>query len=133
MLTELCEHLHNWFCVDTHAGHYAISEGSITLPFLVTGQHFRIVGSVLNDGVYRYPAHALTDETFDGVIWAMAVPPSVIALDADIDAWRKTHPESPYQSESFGGYSYSRATDAGGNPASWQAAFRARLNPWRKL
>ena len=41
--------------------------------------------------------------------------------------------ESPYTSESFGGYSYTKATDANGAPIGWQKAFASRLNKWRKL
>jgi glycosyltransferase involved in cell wall biosynthesis len=43
---------------------------------------------------------------------------------------------SPYSSESFGGYSYSKAsgTDNHGNDVtSWQSKFASRLNHWRKI
>ena len=35
--------------------------------------------------------------------------------------------------ESFGGYSYTKATDANGAPIGWHKAFASRLNEWRKL
>ena len=138
MLTELCAELRNYFEVPNgrHFGTFTISGGSIApLDFLQEGQYFRIVGSVFNDGVYQYPATSLTDEVFEGAVWAMAVPPTLIALSAEIKAYNDSYAgkASPYTSESFGGYSYTKATDANGAPIGWQKAFASRLNKWRKL
>lgn len=141
MLTELCAELKNYFLKDRdediHSGEYTISEGGIVLPFLVEGQYFRIVGSVLNDGVYQYPTNELSDETFSGAIWAMAVPEAVITLSAEIEAWNSTNATalaSPYTSESFGGYSYSKATSGmSGGAYTWRDQFASRLAKWRRL
>ena len=138
MLTELCAELRNYFEVPNgrHFGKFTISGGSIApLDFLQEGQYFRIGGSVFNDGVYQYPATSLTDEVFEGAVWAMAVPPTQIALSAEIEAYNDSDAgkASPYTSESFGGYSYTKATDANGAPIGWQKAFASRLNKWRKL
>ena len=138
MLTELCAELRNYFEVPNgrHFGKFEISGGSIApLDFLQEGQYFRIVGSVFNDGVYQYPAASLTDEVFEGAVWAMALPPSIIAIAAEIEAYNDSDAgkASPYTSESFGGYSYTKATDANGAPIGWQKAFASRLNQWRKL
>ena len=136
MLTELCAELKNYFLrdqsKDIHSGTYEIIGGSIELPFLLDGQYFRIVGSVLNDGVYRYPVYDLADETFTGAIWAMAVPPAVVALADEIEEWTSVNAEtlnSPYTSESFGGYSYSKASGT----YSWRDQFASRLSKWRRL
>ena len=141
MLTELCAELKNYFLrdreADIHYGEYTISGGSIDLPFLLDGQYFRIVGSVLNDGVYQYPVSELADETFSGAIWAMAVPPAVIELAAEIDGWNKANADalaSPYQSESFGGYTYSKRNSASGTGGyDWKDQFSNRLNKYRRL
>lgn len=142
MLTELCAELKNYFLrdreSDIHSGTFTIENGSIeALPFLLEGQYFRIVGSLLNDGVYQYPATGLADETFSGAVWAMAVPPAVIALAGEIEAWKAENAEtldSPFASESFGGYSYSKGTSVSGTGAyTWQDHFASRLNPWRRL
>lgn len=135
MLEQLLDHLKNWFVVPdgVHPGEYSIENGGIALPFLAGGQYYRICGSVFNDGVYQYPATDLTDEMFTGAIWALAVPPAVIAIAAEIEAWQTDNPESTYISESFGGYSYTKAATSGGAPATWQDVFRGRLNPWRKI
>ena len=136
MLTEICAEIRNYFEVPNgrHFGTFTISGGSIApLDFLQEGQYFRIVGSVFNDGVYQYPAE-LKDEVFEGAVWAMRLPPAVIALAAEIEAYNDSDAgkASPYTSESFGGYSYTKATDANGAPIGWQKAFASRLNRWRK-
>ena len=138
MLTEICAELRNWFVVPNgvHIQTYTISGGSISpSDFLQDGQYFRIVGSVFNDGVHRHPAHDLTDETFDGAVWAMAVPPAVIELLQKIQEFEAAAANTPtaYISESFGGYTYTKATDANGLPVGWKSVFKNELNRWRKL
>ena len=138
MLTEICIELRNYFCndEDKHFGEFEISGGSIApLDFLQEGQYFRIIGSTFNDGVYQYPAADLTDEKFAGAVWAMRLPPSVIALADDIEKYVNSDAGKPtaYTSESFGGYSYSKATDANGAPIGWQKVFASRLNKWRTI
>ena len=140
MLEQLLMCLNNWFLLPdgVHAGTYSVEQGGITLPFLRDGQYFRICGSVFNDGLHQYPAVDLTDETFTGSVWALAVPKAVIDLSVEIEAWQEKNGEavaSPYQSESFGGYSYTKrsAGSDSGTLSGWQDAFRIRLNNWRKL
>ena len=139
MLEQVLRHLNNWFLVDIHEGTFTVENGGITLPFLLTHQYFRIVGSVFNDGLHQYPAVDLTDETFTGSVWALAVPKAVIDLSVEIEAWQEKNGEavlSPYTSESFGGYSYTKASGWKADITAvtgWQDAFRSRLNDWRKL
>lgn len=153
MLTELCSHLRNYFLRDynnpdayIHHGTFVVSGGQIqTLSFLKPGQYFRIIGSVFNDGVWQYRpdggSDGLTDEEFDGTIWAMFIPPAFISLAGEIDAWNTANADalsSPYESESFGGYSYTRrrGTTAGGTSADsygWEDQFASRLAPYRRL
>ena len=139
MLEQVLMHLKNWFLVPggIHEGTYTIEDGSITLPFLENGQYFRIFGSVFNDGLHLYPASDLKSETFEGTVWALAVPQAVVDLAEEIESWQTKNGDasvSPYQSESFGGYQYSKATDsASGGAVTWQSAFRSRMNAWRKL
>ena len=143
---EVCQYLKNWFDrnQEKYFGDITISNGALTTNYgLKPNQYFRIVGSSLNDGVYQYPTTALTDETFNGAIWGMALPKPFIALLDDIEAWKAKYASadsaalSPYSSESFGGYSYSKSsgsndttTDKSG---TWQGVFGARLAPYRKM
>ena len=150
MLTELCEYLKNWF--DTNLpkriAKFTISGGKVQNvgDMLQAGQYYRIVGSVFNDGVYKYqedPDESLQDETFEGAVWAMAVPKRAVKLASDIEEWMekygKTGSEamSPYQSESYGGYSYSKSNggsaDSMGGGAPWEDVFKNRLVRWRKI
>lgn len=137
-LYDLCEEIKNFFEVDKKFDTFTIENGSLSLDFLQEGQYFRIVGSVFNDGIYQYPTDELADETFNGSIWALAIPPNVIALKSDIDSWLTAYGDkvqSPYQSESFGGYSYSKSNsgaDSTGN-VTWRSAFKSSLNKWRKI
>lgn len=132
MIDEICASLHNYFAVDIVPGEYTVNDGEITLPFLAAGQFFRVVGSVFCDGVYHYGDKLPADETFDGAIWALAIPPALEAIAVEIEEWKAKNADvlaSPYQSESFGGYSYTKGSDS----ASWQGVFAKRLNRWRKL
>ena len=139
MLEQVLMNIRRWFPVEggIHSGTFTIKDGGITLPFLADGQYFRICGSVFNDGLHQYNVLDLVDETFTGTIWALAIPKAVIDLSKEIEKWQEKNGESstsPYQSESFGGYSYSKATDAEtGGAVTWQSAFKQQLSAWRKI
>lgn len=136
MLEEILSYVNNWFPVKNgiYRDKFEIVNGSIVLPFLQNGQYFRIVGSIFNDGLYNYPPAEMVDETFEGEVWALAVPPSVIALASEIEEWCNNNPESRFMSESFNGYSYTVAANpASGAPMSWQEVFRPKLNRYRRL
>lgn len=141
MLNELCKEINNWFVQKIYFDEYTIENGTLIVPELQQEQYFRIVGSVFNDGVYKYPATGLKDEVFEGAVWAMAIPDEVIALSSDIDDWKEKYAGidstamSPYQSESFGGYSYSKGSSNGDSDSgnTWQGVFKSRLNQWRKV
>lgn len=149
MLEQLLQYLHNWFRVRDNVdgkyhGTFTVEDGSVVLPFLQDGQYFRIMGSVFNDGLYIYGETikngdgadvALKDETFTGSIWALSVPRALVSLSKDIAAWNEKYGDavaSPFSSESFGGYNYTKATSANGS-TNWQTVFAPSLNQWRKI
>ena len=136
MVGVVLNHLNNYFVVQDgiHRGTFTVENGSVSLDFLQNGQYFRIVGSVFNDGIYQYPSTDLTDEEFEGEVWAMAVPKELLDLIKEIDAWLVKYPITGYISEKFGNYSYSQRTNFRSNAAiSWQDVFSVRLNRWRKV
>ena len=103
---------------------------------MIPNQYFRIVGSVLNDGVYCYgDTLELFDETFTGEIWALAIPPDLLKLADEITDFMASDEAKPsaYTAESFDGYSYTKATDSDGVGVSWQTVFAKRLRRWRKI
>lgn len=136
MLYEIMKEIRNFFAAPNgyHDGTYTILEGVIDLPFLTSGEHFLVEGSALNDGVYIYPYGGLRDETFTGTITALHPPAEFLQLVTEIEQYQeKSGSVGPFQSESFGGYSYTKATNKNGDAASWRDVFRSRLNVWRKI
>jgi hypothetical protein len=156
MLQQVCEELHNFDFEkgrENHSGTFTIAGGTISLPFLLDGQRFLIVGSVLNDGMYTYHANGINndddteavglhDESWAGTICALAVPPAVIALSEEIKQWVEDYGEtskSPFSSEEvIGVYSYTKANSATGSsggikPITWQDMFASQLKRWRKV
>ena len=148
MLTELCAELRNYFIPDyhnadkyIHVGTFTIENGALQgLQFLRPGQYFRIIGSFFNDGVWQNKNLQLTDETFDGAIWEMRVPPDILRLAKEIDDWTKANAEaiaSPYQSESYVAYSRTLKSGASGGSGAgvfdWRTQFSGALKPYRRL
>ena len=154
MLRQVLENIHNYFLKPNgegrYYGTYTIADDNLPLPFLKNGQRFLVVGSDLNDGVYTYHADGIKDdddtnaaglqpETFAGTICALAVPPAVIALSAEINEWVESYGNevnSPYTAESvIGVYSYQKETggSGAGGTVTWQDVFKNRLNRWRKV
>lgn len=143
-LTELCKELNNWFDYKKIFGTFTIENGVLTDDLgLLDNQYYRIVGSIFNDGVHKFgdETDTLDDEVFEGAVWAMAIPPTVIALLDSINNWETNYGDSvksPYTSESFGGYSYSKnsgtsSNGAGNSSDGVLAAFASELNRWRKV
>ena len=144
-LTEVCANIKNYFLRDIYTGTFTLSSGTVPLDSLLPEQYFRIVGSVLNDGVFQNTQADLANlraETFSGEIWSMAVPRDFEELCEQITAWRAKNEAldsanmSPFSSESFGGYSYSKGSSGGAGGAigaTWQDQFRQRLNTYRRI
>lgn len=138
MLEQILQACNNWFLIPggIHLGEYTVEDGGLALPFLQDGQYFRVVGSVFNDGLHQYPATDLTNESFEGAVWALAVPKAVISLSEEVTAWETKNGAQTvgqFQSESFPTYSYTRATGKNGGAITWEDVFGSRLNRWRKL
>jgi len=148
-------HIHNWF-VRERMGVKVV--GGV-LPAsatdrMVEGQWYRIEGSYLNDGVHQHPAD-LEEESFEGTLSLLAIPKALMLVIDQIEAWIEDYEEarslsadarrkalsSPYQSESFGGYTYTvrgdltanSASDGLSGPNGWKQVFAADLNQWRKV
>lgn len=136
MLEQILNYIHNYFPYEILTGQFVIEDGALKDVELLDGQYFKVIGSVLNDGVHQ-KGDALSDETFEGQVWTMAVPKAVLGIAQEVEDWMAKYGEAvngPYQSESFGGYSYSKATDASaGSTAGWQSVFGKRLNAYRKI
>lgn len=150
MISEVCLYLKNWFDWNQpkYRGSFKIVDGQISFDGgdmgIATGQYFRIIGSVFNDGVYKFGSEDLVDEEFVGAVWLMAVPRDFLLVLKDIADWQTKYGGvdsqnmSPYNSESFGGYSYSKSSGgssgvSGSSVATWQSVFRDRLWRYKKI
>lgn len=149
-LNEICLEINNFFSRNQPIiiGDLRISDGKITdtdfLNKIKENQYFRIVGSVFNDGVYKYTSDlTLHDEDFHGAFWLMAIPKDFLDLVDEINAWQEKNGTassvnmSPFQSESFGGYSYSKASGSGASGSAsvptWQSQYANRLKLYRRI
>lgn len=139
-IKEICDYIHNYFEVDEVSGEFTIADGSLEASFLSENQYYRIQGSVFNDGIYKYPNTDLTDETFKGKVTAMAVPKDVLAVLDEATQWENDNAkvlQSPLNSESFGGYSYSKGSsskkDGSQGQITWRDVFGDKLKAYRKI
>ena len=149
MIGEICAEIKNYFTLDgdIHIDDWVIQNGVISPVLDFPTDYIRIVGSRLNDGVYKVSdlvKNPLKDETFHGGIWIMSVPADFIALVAEIEEWQRVNGAtssanmSPFTSESFGGYSYSKASggtieSGGASVPTWQSQYANRLKIYRKV
>lgn len=137
MVEAVMRHCRNYFPQgEAVSGVYEIVDGVIDLSdVLKTDQYFYITGSSFSDGVHKYPCDDLTDETFQGYVTPLAPPRAFLDLCDEIEEWNEKYGAvdsdamSPYNSESFGGYSYNKTA---GN-TTWQTVFASKLNDWRKI
>lgn len=115
-----------------------ITAKRLLLPGLENGDYYLIEGSRRNNGIHVYGNSDLRNETYSGIVTELCIPTELLILLDEINAWQEKHAEalqSPYQSESFGGYSYTKASESGGTgeSMSWKAVFAPRLRLWRKI
>lgn len=138
MLEEVMRYINNRFENGYVKGTFTIEGGTLEVEGAQDGQYLWIEGSVFNDGLHVAPLRNLHDETFTGKIALLVVPSAVKKIARDIEAWQEANAkvlDSPFQSESFGGYSYTKESgDSNGNrQEAWQAKFGPKLRHWRKL
>ena len=127
-LYMLCEEVNNWFVQKKTIGKITIADGNLDVD--TSGYNYiRIMESLNNDGLHKVGEMTLTDEVFNGAVWLLKIPKPFIDLAGDIEQWLTENAgKTLYQSESFGGYSYSRNADS----LTWQGFYKARLDAWRK-
>lgn len=105
---------------------------------VLDGQYIAITGSVLNNGVYQVRGGCIVDgaqeETFRGRIWYLCPPRAFVQLCAKIEEYREKNADgNAMLTESFGEYSYTKATNGRGSAATWQDVFWNQLKPYMKM
>ena len=129
----------NHFIRSSEFGKFVITDGMVkTKEKFLKGQYILIKGSILNDGCCLFGDEMyLKDETFEGGIFGLAVPDDFIQLVEEIDLFISDSDNKNLskliKSENFGGYSYTLATGANGQVASWKDVFSSRLNGYRRM
>lgn len=143
-LSAILSEIKNYFDDNTEHFHgaFTIENGMFTdtdfLEAIKENQYFKIYGSVFNDGVYKFNSDlTLNDEIFVGSVVLMAIPQEVVDLAEQVKSFNQKYGEivnSPYNSESFGGYSYNKSSgnSRNANP-TWQSVFANQLKRWRKI
>ena len=142
MLTEICAEIKNYFCYnkDKRTGDFKIENGTLVGVDLPT-EYFAVFGSRHNNGVHKVSEHDLVDEEFHGAVWIMSPPAAFLALAEEIAEWQKANGAvdssamSPFNSESFGGYSYTKSAgyaSAAQQAGGWQGAYADRLSLYRR-
>lgn len=141
-LKEICDYIHNYFEYEYYEGEYAITDGSIDLSNvnIQKNQYYMIEGSIFNDGIHKHISTDLANETFKGTIITMRVPKDVLEVLQEATEWESKNASvlnSPLNSESFGGYSYSKGTsskkDGSQGAYTWRDVFGDRLKAYRKI
>ena len=164
MLQQVMESINNYFVpISAKLVTYTIADGKISPDFgAEDGDRFLICGSRRNDGIYTWHADVignddderippvnpggqetikaagLRDETFAGTIRVCSVPPALLALSGEISSWVAAYGaqmNSPLQSETFNGYSYtvkSGGANGGNGPWTWRDQFKAQLDRYRR-
>ncbi len=130
---SVMRHCRNYFERGLYEGAFTIQGGALVSPALSDGRYVAISGSAYNDGVHQTGTDTLTDENFTGRVWLLSPPASFVSLSEEIAAWDEKNPTGAYTSESFGNYSYTRASDGQGGAITWQSAFASRLRDYQML
>lgn len=145
MLAEVCGYLNNYFDVKRYNGKILIQDGVVYCDTkeiaMDQGQHFALLRKNFVLGVYEYGVDTLNDKEFEGKVWIMDIPKDFMDLVDEIDAWQTKYggsdsgAMSPFNSESFGGYSYTKASNANGlgSTITWQDAYKSRLSRYKKV
>ena len=105
------------------------------------GQYFALFRQRIPLGVFQL-SELTENKTFAGSVWLMDVPKAIKSADEWAETWKTknmaagSEANSVYQSESFGGYSYSKGNNSKGKVGASifdNAQFAAMLAPYRKL
>lgn len=143
-MADVMRYLNNYFDKGYIDGKFEVSDDGVLSPTdgIVSGQYIAIEGSINHDGVYPctdgwlgYDEEIPFGEEFQGRVWLLHPPASFVKLCRRISDFQKESEKvsGPYTSESFAGYSYSKATSKSGGAVTWQETFERELMPYRRM
>ena len=138
MLYEVLQVINNFF-VDSYCDVVSFNDNVVTAneDLFIQGQYILIIGSKINDSVYKVESvdgkiltldSELIDENVDDVlICSLSIPKSIITLVTEIETYN-TNNHGGVKSESLGDYSVSY----GNNDTSWITVFQHKLARYKK-
>ena len=141
-MEEILRYLNNYFFRFKEVGKFTIKDNKIIgiKGEYIKGQYLLIENSIMNDGVVKIinvvdgdiTLEKSFNEEFKGIIYSLAIPQSLISLVDEINLWKSENKKTNIVSESFEGYSYSRA-NTNGQVATWKDVFSEELREYRKI
>lgn len=121
---------------------FTISGGAIAPAALFRpGTYIAVEDSMFHNGVFRVGEGGMLeglptgvfDETFTGRVYFLNPPSGFLSLCEEIAQFIEKTPKGAYQSESFGAYSYTRASGKNGGVQTWQERFEKDLAEYRRM
>lgn len=136
-VAAVMRHVRNFFERGARLGNFTIIGGALTPA--PECSYVYISGSALHDGVWALSGDMLQgaqdgmkDDSFTGFVFELHPPGDFLRLCEEISSYDDAHPVGEMQSETFGDYSYTRASSQGGEQG-WQSAYRKRLDAYRRM
>jgi len=143
-ITKLMRECNNYFASWGEYGNYKVENNVLEVRgTYFKGQYVRVMGSIMNDGVYKVESYVdskitlqnLTDEEFCGYIYSLSVPKDFIFLSEQIEEYTSSIDIKKINitSESFNNYSKSIATGQNGSVLKWQDIFNGDIQVYKKI
>jgi len=141
-IESLMKECNNYFYKWKESDIFTIDNNSIAIVGVyLPSQYVRIVGSIMNDGVYQVETYTsgtitilgLNNEVFEGSIYGLSVPKDFIELEIKIETYNDKNVISNKSSEGFNNYSVGYAKDKNGKPLQWQEIFKSDINIFRQM
>jgi hypothetical protein len=144
MIEQVLQEIRNYYLIDGVFGEKVEADGLKVSDagIFMAGAYVYVVGSVMNDGVYKILSidEATNKLTLEGALQAemierkyrvylLGIPKPLIDLVDEISAYNTNNPNG-VKSESLGDYSVSYG--GSGEDGSWKSVFKSRLAPYRK-
>lgn len=141
-MDKILRYLNNYFFRFKEVGEFEIVDNKLTgtKGQYLEGQYLLVEGSYLNDGVLEVLSVGENEiglkkacsEKFKGVVYSLAIPNSLKELAKEIEEWEEDNKKTDIISESFEGYSYTKA-NVNGRVATWKDVFKEELKQYRSV
>ena len=138
-MEEILDYLNNYFYKFGEVDTFTINNGVLDVKGnYYKGQYIKIEKSALNTGVFKVVdvtedgvvLDDVINETFEGMVYSLAIPRPLLRTNDEIVEFKASNKPSAIVSESFGSYSYSKATKNGVS-AGWRDVFKEDLMTYR--